>query len=473
MSQNLQLLGWGIVGTPKGRQQVDDGVNKQSKVSFELSQEFGSCLPSPNQSSNDVLYCLSSKALDKYWQLGLAEYHSIFEQGQTRAGTYFGAYINVINATFGEDNLDKLFAKVRSLSIFQYTRFIDANSRSYKESINGKSIPPQEAELTIIADSLQPLPPNVLKASPKETLFIFCQTEQVVETLKHILTTRLYYQYKQIFFSDSEFISSQMKKKKIDFMSSNELMGLRISVPLYEQRLINEITEKKQVMSELQKTKQNQEIHIKQEVNNRVEEYKQKSQQEIQSYSQRAEQAVQEQKRLAEQLQSAEFLAKLGHTIVNAVANNAEALGKANLAQFADRELEKKVADMQISINMLPAKLAQQQRPAEVSYSTVESNDSGIYRIFTFIFAGTSILFLLMAIWGFFFNDPSKEEIKKSQEYQQLEKQKSESDKEKTKLEEKLNKLEKVEKENETLNKFKQEICQDKKVRDHKSCKEN
>ncbi|MGY4674658.1 hypothetical protein ACWIVU_02035 [Ursidibacter arcticus] len=470
MSQNLQLLGWGIVGTPKGRQQIDEGVNKQFNVSFDLSQEFGACLPPPHQSNNDVLYCLNSKAVDKYWQLGLAEYHSIFEQGQTRSGTYFGAYINVINATFGEDNLDKLFAKVRSLSIFQYTRFIDANSRSYKESINGKSIPSQEAELTIIADSLQPLPPNVLKTSPQETLFIYCETKQVIETLKHILTTRLYYQYKQIFFSDSEFISSQMKKKKIDFMSGNELIALRMFVPLYEQRLINEITEKKQVMSELQKTKQNQEIHIKQEVNNRVEEYKQKSQQEIQSYSQRAEQAVQEQQRLAEQLQSAEFLAKLGHTLVNTVANNAEALGKANLAQFADRELEKKVADMQISINMLPAKLAQQKRSAEVSYQPVESNDNGIYRLFTFIFAGTSILFLLIAILGFFFNAPSSAEIKNTPEYSELNKQKNEIESSNTELKKELDNLRQEKKHLEEIN---QRICGDESTKDIKLCKEN
>ncbi|MGX3065917.1 hypothetical protein [Ursidibacter arcticus] len=459
MSQNLQLLGWGIVGTPKGRQQVDDGVNKQFNVSFDLSQEFGACLPSPHQSNNDVLYCLNSKAVDKYWQLGLAEYHSIFEQGQTRSGTYFGAYINVINATFGEDNLDKLFAKVRSLSIFQYTHFIDANSRSYKESINGKSIPSQEAELTIIADSLQPLPPNVLKTSPQETLFIYCETKQVIETLKHILTTRLYYQYKQIFFSDSEFISSQMKKKKIDFMSGNELIALRMFVPLYEQRLINEITEKKQVINEL-----------KQEVDKRVEEYKQQFQQEIQSYNQRAEQAVQEQKRLAEQLQSAESLARLGYTIVNEVANNAETLGKTNLAQFADRELEKKVADMQISINMLPAKLAQQQRSAEVSYQTVESNDNGIYRIFTFIFAGTSILFLFMAICGLFFNAPSSAEIKNTLEYSELNKQKNEVENINTELNKELDNLRREKKHLEEVN---QKICKDTNAKDIELCKEN
>ena len=70
-----QYLGWGLVGTPAGRQFTSDGIDEQlklGKTAFELAQDLGGCLPSPKSDDNEPLYTLVNRIepkMQRFWAL--------------------------------------------------------------------------------------------------------------------------------------------------------------------------------------------------------------------------------------------------------------------------------------------------------------------------------------------------------------------------------------------------------------------
>lgn len=228
MSEKLQYVGWGLVGTPKGRQQTADGVDKQLNLapSFDLEQQFGGCLPEPKIGDLTPLYRLSFQQAGQYPVLGVAEYRPIYEQGQTRAGSYFGAFVEAVHHAFDPSQSELLKNVLLALSSYQTTHFIDAANHCYTESLNGKHFEAPQAPLLQLAEQMTPLTGSLLtQTASEETLYIACEPQQAVETLQLLLQQQLYYRFKQIFFSESRHISQQMQGKKIPILSASQLQA--------------------------------------------------------------------------------------------------------------------------------------------------------------------------------------------------------------------------------------------------------
>lgn len=346
MSDKLAYLGWGIIGTPKGRQAVGDGVDKSLGLAknFDLAQEFGGCLPEPKQDPDfsEVLYCLSLQKAGEYNVLGLSEYRPAYEQGQSRAGSYFGSFIEVVSHSFGEASLSKLFATLYKLSQFQFHAFIDPDTRNYKESISGKTLQAPEADLWQIAEQIQPLTVNLLsQTAMEEALFVQCGKGNVVEALKTLLNEQLYYRFKHIYFTESDYISAQMQNKKIAKLHLSYLENGKFFTDCYRKEILYLHQQNGQYRYHLQKVEQdlatekaNQAQQVALQVQQQTAEVKAQFQQEINTYKDRAEEA--------EGLRPA---AKLGQEI-RELCKNAENLDRAKSEWVSNEQLDKKLQEI-------------------------------------------------------------------------------------------------------------------------------
>ena len=233
-----QYLGWGLVGTPAGRQFTSDGIDKQlklGKTAFELAQDLGGCLPSPKSDDNEPLYALVSRIEQNATILGFAEYFSIYEQGQSRAGTYFGSFIETANASFSPNSIKDIFSGLRQLSIYQTTHFIDNEKKAYHTSITGKTFEAPKAldKIQLVA----PVKNSITKTPPSDFLFIHCQKDEALKVAEYLIASGLYYQYKDIFFTENEHISAQVRKKKRLQISSAQLFSLDVFVSPYKSEI--------------------------------------------------------------------------------------------------------------------------------------------------------------------------------------------------------------------------------------------
>lgn len=233
-----QYLGWGLVGTPAGRQFTSDGIDKQlklGKTAFELAQDLGGCLPSPKSDDNEPLYALVSRIEQNATILGFAEYFSIYEQGQSRAGTYFGSFIETANASFSPNSIKDIFSGLRQLSIYQTTHFIDNEKKAYHTSITGKTFEAPKAldKIQLVA----PVKNSITKTPPSDFLFIHCQKDEALKVAEYLIASGLYYQYKDIFFTENEHISAQVRKMKRLQISSVQLFSLDVFVSLYKSEI--------------------------------------------------------------------------------------------------------------------------------------------------------------------------------------------------------------------------------------------
>ena len=233
-----QYLGWGLVGTPAGRQFTSDGIDKQlklGKTAFELAQDLGGCLPSPKSDDNDPLYALVSRIEQNATILGFAEYFSIYEQGQSRAGTYFGSFIETANASFSPNSIKDIFSGLRQLSIYQTTHFIDNEKKAYHTSITGKTFEAPKAldKIQLVA----PVKNSITKTPPSDFLFIHCQKDEALKVAEYLIASGLYYQYKDIFFTENEHISAQVRKMKRLQISSAQLFSLDVFVSPYKSEI--------------------------------------------------------------------------------------------------------------------------------------------------------------------------------------------------------------------------------------------
>lgn len=233
-----QYLGWGLVGTPAGRQFTSDGIDEQlklGKTAFELAQDLGGCLPSPKSDDNEPLYALVSRIEQNATIWGFAEYFSIYEQGQSRAGTYFGSFIETANASFSPNSIKDIFSGLRQLSIYQMTHFIDNEKKAYHTSITGKTFEAPKAldKIQLVA----PVKNSITKTPPSDFLFIHCQKDEALKVAEYLIASGLYYQYKDIFFTENEHISAQVRKMKRLQISSAQLFSLDVFVSPYKSEI--------------------------------------------------------------------------------------------------------------------------------------------------------------------------------------------------------------------------------------------
>ncbi|MFC0323349.1 hypothetical protein ACFFHT_07235 [Gallibacterium melopsittaci] len=240
-NNELLNLGWGIVGTPKGRQYSAQGIHDQLELDniFDLPQEFGSCLPDPREETarDCQLYYFTYRQDKKI--IGIAEYRSIFEQGQTRQGSYFGAFIETSGYQFsaGDEEIKAILSGLIELNNFQINNFIDKNTKSYKEIITNKDFNYPLDELKIIGKGLTPLNNNPFSQSRNNENVIFIHIINPTETItviKNILQHKLYFNYPHIYFSFSQNIINKMNNKNYTIINSEQLYSRKIFTKVYE-----------------------------------------------------------------------------------------------------------------------------------------------------------------------------------------------------------------------------------------------
>ena len=343
-----QYLGWGLVGTPAGRQFTSDGIDKQlklGKTAFELAQDLGGCLPSPKSDDNEPLYALVSRIEQNATILGFAEYFSIYEQGQSRAGTYFGSFIETANASFSPNSIKDIFSGLRQLSIYQMTHFIDNKKKAYHTSITGKTFEAPKA-----LDKIQlvtPVKNSITKTPPSDFLFIHCQKDEALKVAEYLIASGLYYQYKDIFFTESEHISAQVRQMKRLQISSSQLFSLDVFVSPYKSEIhylhsyIQELSKKYQdAGNEIKRLNEEQE----QIINKKVQEQEALFQQQVNKIEE-------EKNKLLEEANQMRKLAGFGRTELSEFAKGIISEVSPAIDQRIDQRLDKKLTEFSLKIS--------------------------------------------------------------------------------------------------------------------------
>ena len=343
-----QYLGWGLVGTPAGRQFTSDGIDEQlklGKTAFELAQDLGGCLPSPKSDDNEPLYALVSRIEQNATIWGFAEYFSIYEQGQSRAGTYFGSFIETANASFSPNSIKDIFSGLRQLSIYQMTHFIDNEKKAYHTSITGKTFEAPKA-----LDKIQlvvPVKNSITKTPPSDFLFIHCQKDEALKVAEYLIASGLYYQYKDIFFTESEHISAQVRQMKRLQISSSQLFSLDVFVSPYKSEIhylhsyIQELSKKYQdAINEIKRLNEEQE----QIINKKVQEQETLFQQQVNKIEE-------EKNKLLDEAHQMRELAGFGRTELSKFANGIISEVSPAIDQRIDQRLDKKLTEFSLKIS--------------------------------------------------------------------------------------------------------------------------
>ena len=384
-----QYLGWGLVGTPAGRQYTNNGIDKQfnlGKTAFELGQDLGGCLPSPKLGDDAPLYALISRTEQNVSLLGFAEYFSIYEQGQTRAGTYFGSFIETANASFSPNSIKDIFSGLRQLSIYQMTHFIDNEKKAYHTSITGKTFESPKAleKIQLVA----PVKNSITKTVSSDFLFIHCQKNEAVKVAEYLLTSGLYYQYKDIFFTENEHISAQVRQMKRLQISSTQLFSLDIFVSSYKSEIhylhtyIQELSKKYQdATSEIQQLKSEQAKIIQQEVTKKVEV-------QARAYQQERDNAIAEMKKVRAK-------AELGDTRLSLFSNEVA-------KQVAEKTEQKLTLQLDNKFKSLELKLRQPVEPVQAVQVDDISNPSMVTKVLAIICALLFLMLVFTFAWQWF-----------------------------------------------------------------------
>lgn len=343
-----QYLGWGLVGTPAGRQFTSDGIDEQlklGKTAFELAQDLGGCLPSPKSDDNEPLYVLVSRIEQNATILGFAEYFSIYEQGQSRAGTYFGSFIETANASFSPNSIKDIFSGLRQLSIYQTTHFIDNEKKAYHTSITGKTFEAPKAldKIQLVA----PVKNSITKTSPSDFLFIHCQKDEALKVAEYLIASGLYYQYKDIFFTESEHISAQVRQMKRLQISSSQLFSLDVFISPYKSEIhylhsyIQELSKKYQdAINEIKRLSEEQE----QIINKKVQEQET-------LFLQQVNKIEEEKNKLLEEANQMRKLAGFGRTELSEFAKGIISEVSPAIDQRINQRLDKKLTEFSLKIS--------------------------------------------------------------------------------------------------------------------------
>lgn len=415
MSDKLQYLGWGLVGTPKGRQQTADGADKQLNLaaSFDLEQQFGGCLPDPKTRDMTPLYRVSFQKKGQYAVLGVAEYRPIYEQGQTRAGTYFGAFIEAVHHRFDENQSALLSNVLLALSSYQTKHLINPETASYKEMLNGRTFDAPTEPLSQIAAQMRPLATDMLtQTSSEEALYIECAPQQAVDALKLLLQQQLYYCFNQIFFSESAHISQQMQNKKIPYLTFSQLNAGRFHLNGWEKevRYLRGIIqqnqhEQQQLAMQLKQEREQQNQMVEAQLKHKMGEVNQQ----IDQYRQAAEYA---ENRASQNEKAAQF----GSQIYQLISQHANHLGNGELAKYATTNpLATEIGNLRATLNDVRAHLSNLSQQANQETQVITKTS-----VWTYLFGGLSVLFggilLAMSVMSLF----SDEKSISKQEYEDL-----------------------------------------------------
>ena len=446
MSENKKHLGWGLVGTPSGRQYTSDGIDKELNVgkNFELGQMLGGCLPALMPNAPNPLYCLKSQFVGNNYVLGFAVYFSVKEKNQNRAGTYFGGFVETVNSRFGVSSVREVLSAVYDLALYQYEHFIDKNKMEYHSNINGVAFEAPHEKLNKIAEQLQQPDRGLRSTKPVDSLFIHCEEGQAILVAERLIESGIYRQFKDIYFSESKYISEQVSRERILQTTAFILLNsdlftqpLKAEVAYMQQVAEQAKANQQNVENNLQKLKAEQEAIIQNTVNKQAREY-----------IQQAEYCKAEMLKAQQEAEAARTFAILGKQVFDLSAQNAEQLGDITLAQFAGsneaQEILSKLSRVDKQLNSLSLMFDQVKvQPGIESHSSANNS----MKVILGIIAG--ILFFVSVVgWGLYLLDDSAEQTEKAKiELQQTRKQlNTEIDdlkKQKSDLQEKLNSFEK------------------------------
>ena len=350
--------------------------------------------------------------------LGLAEYRSIFEQGQTRAGTYFGSFIETVNSQIDDKTIPTLLSALAHLSFFQFENFIDPDKRAYTQSINGVEIQAPHEKLDEIAQGLTPLVANYLTQTPQNgELYIHCQKGEAEETLKLLLNTGTFYHYKQIFFSESQHISAQIQRKRIEQISFQQLQAINngnqpwLKEISYLRSAIGKLqVDKQQIEADKLNLQKNQAKMVAQE----LQEKEAQLQKVVSQYEQRAMQAEQ-------QLQATNVFTALGQKIYGLYDEQRSKLENIELPQKKEQALVfEQLSSIKSQIVSLNHRLAQPQAVAKEE--PAEDNT-----VMAWIFGVLSLILLVILlgnlVWGMFISTDKTISEQDHKEYLQLRKE--------------------------------------------------
>ncbi|MDG6896231.1 hypothetical protein [Volucribacter amazonae] len=396
MAEAKGLLGWGIVGTPKGRQRASAGLDEQINQAgiFDLDQNIGQCLPDPIKDRGEsTLYYLTYREISGYTLLGIAEYRSVKEMGQNRTGSYFGSFIECINSNFStnEADLKILFSDLYNLNLYQYKSFIDTQDMMYSELIDGKKVI-ELPNLDKISQKLTALRPKFINhVNIKESLFVYTGNISVINIMKFLLEQQVYHQYKHIYFSSSTEITNKIKQRKnvdvIDF--TKDLFKSSYFTISYQQEIL---ALHKDIKSLMDKENQLKENNVK--LQSLLEQQEKEKEQEI---NRRVSIVIGEEKeqlhKIQDKIEQEQIFIDLGKKILGELTNHKEALTRYNLVEISNTHSRNQLNSViKPYIDRLSSEIKEQSKKVESVNKPIEYKES----IYTWIFAAISIIFLVI-----------------------------------------------------------------------------
>lgn len=235
---NLQV-GWGIIGTPQGREFLGEGLSKgKSQLNFDLAQEIGGCLPELDKVVGDeFLYCLKHEVVrDEQQQqrhlIGFAVYTTAAQRDGYRSGNYFGAFVESVDGVLSIENYIQI---IKVLLQYQLKHFIDKNMKKYIKHFEKEQLDISFGKQIF---ELKHRTPDYLENQEKKgDIYIHCIEGKVQDFLTFAMQKGLFYRYKNIFFSDNKVIFEKIKTKKIEKLSDKELYFISGYVNPYEEKI--------------------------------------------------------------------------------------------------------------------------------------------------------------------------------------------------------------------------------------------
>ncbi|MEE3608363.1 hypothetical protein [Avibacterium paragallinarum] len=428
MVENRKYLGFGIIGAAKGRQYSSAGVDKQVKFAehFDLNQIYGGVLP-PHQEDqlNSVLYRLTYKETAQGKILGIVEYRSAGEMGQTRPGSYLGAFIESVQTKFTAQNA--LFSALFKMSQYQFNHFIDKKEVRYNAIIDGQPFDAPEAELDEIANQLQNLGRKFTLPSKTEDLYIYLNSnDELVTVLETLLENNLFYLYENIYFSTSQYIYKKLKasnRQGIKLIFSSELD--KLVTHFYQEDRKNLLTENQKINGDFINFQQQYQSLISQKEQEISKRYEYRNAENIKQLEQEKNKEIMQWQNDNKKLQS--YIENQHNQLSRTEASLADAEKRAN---FAD-EIIKVIAQnkdlfQQLDIEKLPSIKTERENLNGI-FEKIKSTDRKIEKvsnnmpkeirkesIFTWLFLATSTIFaIILGLNTLVFNKKPEENVPK------------------------------------------------------------
>ncbi|MFQ1022873.1 hypothetical protein ACIWO4_06155 [Avibacterium paragallinarum] len=431
MVENRKYLGFGIIGAAKGRQYSSAGVDKQVKFAehFDLNQIYGGVLP-PHQEDqlNSVLYRLTYKETAQGKILGIAEYRSAGEMGQTRPGSYLGAFIESVQTKFTAQNA--LFSALFKMSQYQFNHFIDKKEVRYNAIIDGQPFDAPEAELDEIANQLQNLGRKFTLPSKTEDLYIYLNSnDELVTVLETLLENNLFYLYENIYFSTSQYIYKKLKasnRQGIKLIFSSELD--KLVTHFYQEDRKNLLTENQKINGDFINfqhqyqsliSQKEQEIrkHYEYIGTEKMKQLEQEKNQEIMQWQNEYRQLQSQIKekdnelsQIKERLSYVQERATFSNSIIKVIAQNKNLFQELDIQNLPDIKTEKDILN---EISSLKKDVSNSILDIENNIGYITNNMPKEIRkesIFTWLFLATSTIFaIILGLNTWVFNEKPQE----------------------------------------------------------------